>query len=114
MTETIQPYPGMGATLLYPSDRYPAVITAVNQTGTEIEIEPLRDVGTDTGHAPDHFNGDYPVWDHTYTAAEITDLRIKNNRAKYTARLRKDGKFYTKGGTPILVGTARYYRDYSD
>lgn len=107
VTEQPQPEVGMGATLLYPQDRYPYVITAV--TAKTITVQRVETVSTKTGHSPSHYNGPYPVWSHTYTAEELDNLAIDGERRAY---LHRDGRYYL-GRTPLLVGEAIYHRDFS-
>lgn len=111
-TKTPQPEIGMGATLCYPDDRYPYVVTSV--TKTTIVVEPLVTVSKATGHPPTRMRGPFPIWDHAYSPDEMATLRHPDGRSlRRRAHRRKDGRFYLHG-TPLLVGEARYRRDYSD
>ena len=112
MSESITPEVGMGATLVYPSDRYPVVITRVSESGKTFWFQPLQTVSFATGHEPDRYHGPYPVWDHTYTDEEIKSL-VRLESGGRMARLNKHGR-YRSHGTPVTVGIARYRRDYSD
>jgi hypothetical protein len=126
MTEDIRV--GMGATAIYPQDRYPHVITKISASGKTLTLEPLHTVSRATGHEPDRFSGDFPVWDHTYTAEELEALRYSDEERKsyeeshahlggglaFTIRLTDAGwRRGGKRGTPFHVGEARYLRDYS-
>lgn len=104
---------GTHATLIYPQDSYPMVVSRVSESGKTVWLRSLLPVSKDTGHAPAHFNGPWPVWDHTYTEDEVQDLVIEHALER-RASLRKDGTWKISGATStVMMGTARYYRDYS-
>lgn len=101
----------IGATEILPSDRYPYVV--IGETRTSYTLWPLICVSTKTGHKPDHYNGPYPVWDHSYTKDELYDLREPDGEA-LIVRKHKDGNYYSARGIPFSIGVARFCRDYSD
>lgn len=98
---------GMGATICYPQDAYPAVVTKVSKTGKVITVERLETVSAKTGHKPARFDGPFPVWSHTYTDEELQSMRT-GATAVYTWR-ESTGTW----GPNVRVGSAHYERNYS-
>lgn len=106
MSQIVIPAVGMGATLAYPQDRCPYVVVAVG--ARTVKVLPLRTDGLDpTGQC----NG-FPVFDYVFSAEQITE-RVQLNMLPKTAYRRKCGNFYL-GGTLLLVGRARYFRNFAD
>lgn len=105
-----EPVVGMGATLLYPQDRYGYVITRVSPSGKTVWVQPLAPVSAETGHEPARYDGPWPVWSHTYTDAERDTMRQEHG-AERQVRLTKRG--WQSNGTPFAIGAARYHRNYS-
>lgn len=106
----VQPAVGMGATLCYPQDKYPLLITKV--TAKTICV---RMVHTSGDTAPDikpadRCNG-FPVFDYQYSAEELQKAAYGEEIRCYK---RQNNRYYTKGGSPIALGFARYYRNYAD
>lgn len=97
---------GDGATLHYPSDRYPYVVTAVSPSGNKITIEPLN-----TGLVPVDRNF---IARHTFTAEELKDLSLRLGGSRTAHYSKKSGAYMVGGSTPVTVGTAYYYRNYMD
>lgn len=95
------------ATLCYPSDLYPYIVTAVSPTGRKATIAPIDYTKVQT--LAGYHNG-FPVHDHSFTAAEALE-HVQRDWPR-TAYLGANG--YTEGGTPLTLGVARYRRDYSD
>lgn len=118
---------GMGATEVYPQDRYPYVITKISESGKTVTLEPLHTVSTKTGHSPARFSGQFPVWDHEYSPEELESFQyseeekqrylnahVTTEKFPITVRLTKRGwRRGGQNGTPFILGTARYLRDYS-
>jgi hypothetical protein len=112
-TRTV-PLVGMGASKLYPQDTYPMRIVKVSDTGHAIWVLPVRSVSTVTGHTPAGSCNGFPVWDHTYTDAELEALTETHVEPAKATR-RGDGTYRLAGGqTQIGVGYARYFRNYAD
>jgi hypothetical protein len=110
----------LGATRCYPQDRYPLLVTSVSKSGKTITYVAVESVSGLTGHEPARFDGDWPVWDHEYTQQDLrlrSDIRPEVPRdgaaTDRTARWSEKRGCYQDGGTPIKVGTARLYRNYS-
>lgn len=108
-TEDRQPKPGMGATLCYPSDRYPLLIVAV--TAKTITV---RRVHTSGDTAPriepaDRCNG-FPVFNYDFKEDELAKAAYGEPIRCY---MNKHG-VYKMGCSPVIVGVARYYRNYAD
>lgn len=105
MAEKTQPQVGMGATLVYPNDRYPYVVVAVSPSGKQITVEELETVTpamANTEPSPGE-------WSYYYTAE---DLRNRRTGQKKVAHLRKNGRYYLND-IPLALGTARLRWDYS-
>lgn len=110
----------LGATKLYPQDRYPLLVTSVSKSAKTITYVPVQSVSGLTGHLPARYDGDYPVWDHEYERRDmmlLSDIRPEVPRdgaaTDRTARWSEKKGCYQDGGTRIVVGTARLYRNYS-
>lgn len=101
----------VGATLLYPQDRYGFVVTQASKSGKVLYMSRLATVDTSTGHEPERFDGPFPVWSHTYTEDEMREMRSPAERIRIQWSEAK--QCYRMGGTPVFVGRARYYRNYS-
>lgn len=89
-TESIPPRVGLGATLCFPSDRYPYTIVAVSASGKQITIQ-----------ADDYQNQD-PWPDQNYL------YYVNKNSATLVARLTKRG--WKVKGTPVIIGFRRAYQ----
>lgn len=103
---------GDGMTLCYPSDRYPYVVVWRSASGKTVRVKPLRIVTLDTGHAPDRFEGSFPVWDHTYSEQERRDL-IADDGAERTVRFTA-ASGWTSRGADFAAGGATYYRNFAN
>lgn len=107
---------GEGATLIFPQDKYPYVVTRVSASGKVAWVKRLQIVDTSTGHQPDYYLGPWPVWDHEYTKAELVSLAREDAREERIYR-DKNGYWRMSGwdSKPLVaLGRARYRRDYSD
>ena len=93
----VVPVVGMGATICYHSDRYPATVIWVSASGKTIRIQEDNAVRTD-------MNGMSECQDYTYSPDP--------NGAIRTARLTKRGWKVSKGPS-VALGTRRKYYDYS-
>lgn len=103
---------GTHATKAYPQDMYPMVVVKVSESGKTIWLDSVLTVNTTTGHAPAYYNGPWPVWDHKYTDEEVSALQSHTDPVRAT--LRKDGTWKISGTTtPVTIGAARYYRNFS-
>ncbi|WP_155855165.1 hypothetical protein [Actinotalea ferrariae] len=109
------PVVGMGATQVFPQDRYPYVVVAVSRTGHAIWVKPLKTVSTQTGHEPAGRCNGFPVWDHTYTDAEVKALVDQHAEPTKLTR-RGDGRYRPVGSGELAfgLGQARYFRNYAD
>ena len=103
----------LGATEVFPQDRYPFRVVRISPSGKTIFIVPLRTVDLTTGHQPARREGPWPVWDHAYTDDEIRKftqeqppMAVRWNAKAESYRLPNRGAF-------IRVGEARYYRNFS-
>ena len=98
------PAPKVGdlATLYYPSDRYPFIVTAVSPNGSKLTLEELAPAASE----PARYAGPFPVWDCDGDPATRTGRVI-------TAHRKGDGS-YGDGPVPLAFGHARYHRDWSD
>ena len=109
------PVAGQGATKSYPTDKYPMRVMKVSATGHAIWVLPVRSVDTTTGHLPDGTCNGFPVWDHTYTDAELDLLTDSHPAFAQKATRRQDGTYCLVGTeTQIDIGYARLYRNYAD
>lgn len=113
-THRTVPVAGMGATLVYPTDRYPMRIARVSPTGHAIWVLPVsRDLHAQ-GVRPAYSCNGYPVWDHEYSDAEL-DALTHTDAALTKATRRHDGTYRLTGGqTQIAVGQAQYFRNFAD
>lgn len=105
---------GQHATIVYPQDMYPAVVSRVSKTGKTAWISRIKEVSTETGHKPHHHNGPFPVWHHVYTQAEIAEMSMGVEHVRIS--LRKDGKWRVAGyenSALVRIGEAVYHRDFS-
>lgn len=111
----------VGATLCYPQDRYPYLIVGATRSGKTINLSSLPTDAFKAGFSPAGFHNGFPVWDHTWTEEEmeaflkdeeepISRPSRKVIKARWSTRFQR----WTCNGTPIHVGHARYFRDYSD
>lgn len=101
-TPSATPKVGDLATLYYPQDRYPYIVTAVSPTGSKVtlaELKPASDV-------PARYRGPWPVWDCDGDPTALTGRTI--------TAFRKGDDTYGDGPVPVVFGHARYYRDWSD
>lgn len=100
----------LGATLCFPQDRYGYVVVRASKTGTVLTLQRLVSVNTATGHKPDRYDGPWPVWDHLYTPEEMASMA---EEGEFRATWSEKRQCYRLHGTPVHVGHARYYRNYS-
>lgn len=111
------PRVGMGATLCYPQDRYPYVVAKVISP-THIIIKRLVEPSLTTGDQPRTYRGgSFPVWDKVYTEADLADPKYAcdpNDSGLIIHKNKKGLWVHGQERTPVILGTARYYRDYSD
>jgi hypothetical protein len=108
------PQVGTLATLCYPQDRYPLVVTRVGKNWVEvsrIETNGLPKTGECNGFPVFDYQWVGNIEEHPDLKERVTGLGVTAFTCK--AYLRKDG-FYYRGGTRIRIGSARYYRNYSD
>jgi hypothetical protein len=96
---------GMGATLCYPEDKVPYVVTAIK--GNTVIVQ---SVNSDDLPKSGDCNG-FPVFDHTFTAEELEARKVPQTAV--TLRCHKDGRWYNSGGTRFVIGYARYFRNYA-
>ena len=109
------PTVGQGATKCYPTDKYPMRVVKVSVTGHAIWVLPVKSVDMSTGHLPDGTCNGFPVWDHTYTEAELDLLTSTHPSYAQKATHRQDGTYRLVGTeTQVAVGHARLYRNYAD
>lgn len=99
MTNSLSPdKPQVGdlATLCYPSDRYPFIVTEVSPSGQKIAISPL---------AYRIVSGSFQTNDAVVEYSKVPDnvgVRVcywSSKRGRYTAH-----------GTPVSLGVARFYQ----
>lgn len=102
-TSVASPKVGDLATLCYPQDRYPYLVTAVSATGTKVTLAELERAA----EAPARFAGPFPIWDCDGDPATRTGRTVIAHR-------QGNGRYAVAGSTPIIFGQARYYRDHSD
>jgi hypothetical protein len=95
-----EPKVGMGATLVYWTDRHAATIVAVSASGREITVQRDKAVRTDK-------NGLSESQDYTYSPDP--------EGPTYVATRRKNGRYVLKGepmrGTGVAIGHRREYYD---
>lgn len=112
MVQFHKPEVGEGATVSYPQDSYPYVVTSVSPSGKTIGVKPVTTVDKSTGHEPARYDGPFPVWSHTYTPEELQAL-VREDAPEQTVRWSAKGGYWTCAGTVFQVGTAHYHRNYS-
>lgn len=96
---TVEPEVGMGATLVYWTDRAPATVVEVSKTGHKIVVQEDTATRTDS-------NGMSDAQSYSYERNESGRL--------HEATRRKDGSYRLKGGTTrVLLGNRSKYHDYS-
>ena len=105
-SEPLEPMVGMGATVLYWTDRSAATIMKVSENKKHIWISHDKATRTDK-------NGMSDNQEYTY---EIINADKPETWVEYT--LRKDGKYHMKGNRmrgslSLLIGVRREYYDYS-
>jgi hypothetical protein len=93
---------GSPATILYVSDRYPAIVTEVTnfktgaKAGTPKQVTVVRVEYTaepfPSGYGEAHLDRPIAGTEHSFT-------------------LRKDGRWKDEGGTTLKIGAASYYND---
>lgn len=91
------------ATLVYPQDRYPYIVTAVSPSGAKVTLAELERAASE----PAAYAGPYPIWDCDGDPTRFTGRTIEAHR-------KADGRYAVAGSTPISFGRARYHRDWSD
>lgn len=106
------PVIGQGATLHYPQDKTPYVVTAISPTGAKVTLEALKTAEGLTGHDPAGECNGFPVFDHEYTEDELATMRYDTPHPEYAHR-RRNGRYYM-GSCRITFSGARYYRNYAD
>ncbi len=108
MEEKIEPEVGMGATIIYWSDREPATITEVSKDFKKVWIVQDDAKRTDS-------NGASEDQRYEYTSKPRFTEEGEDTAILYT--LRKNGRYVRKGdtmnGNSILIGRRRKYHDYS-
>jgi hypothetical protein len=97
-TQSKQPEVGMGATLLGWSDRCACTIIAISPSGKTLTIQ--RDTATRADR-------------RGMTDAQSWTYERNPNGTVYTARLKKNGKWQTPGGTTFLIGHRHEFYDFS-
>jgi hypothetical protein len=103
--------PGMGATVSGYSDRAAYTIVAVSDSGKTLTLQ--RDKATlSPDFKPDFIPGGFAghvanQGDQTYSYAADTNGEL------IKVRLRKNGRFYTKGGAPVTIGIRSEFYDYN-
>lgn len=104
----------VGATMLYPQDTYGYVVIKASKSGKTLYAIRLKTPDLTTGHKPARFDGPWPVWEHFYTEDELRTMRSGTyDQNGIELRWSEKGKRYRHAGTPFVVGSARYYRNYS-
>ena len=102
-----EPYVGMTATINYPQDKEPAVITDILNNGDTLVLAPL-----DTHDLqPVRTCNGFPVFDSTLDQEEEL-TRVSSVR--YRVHKNKMGIFVTQSGCWVILGVARYYRNFAD
>ena len=105
-TKPLEPEVGMGATVLYWTDRSAATIMKVSDNKKSIWISHDKAIRVDK-------NGMSDAQEYTYETLNVDNPDLWE---EYT--LRKNGKYYKKGDTirscpSLLIGSRREYYDYS-
>jgi len=96
--EEKKPEVGMGATLIYWSDREPATIIQVSHNHKKIVLQKDKAIRTDNNGMSD---------------SQTYDFEADPNGAIFTASLRKDGRYRITGSKQlVIVGSRRKYYDY--
>lgn len=103
----------VGATLTYVTDSHGYVVVAASPTGKQVTLVPLASPDLSTGHKPAEYNGGYPVWSHTYTDEELAWMARPQFGSRTARWSEKKQGFYVHGAR-VRVGTARFYRNFSD
>lgn len=106
---------GDAATMCYPQDLYPMVVTAVSPTGSKITLTRLNymtPAEREAGHlTPDGNHNGFPVYDRTIGVATAPVDAERTETAYWSSA----NACYMIGGlTPVRLGVARYRRDWSD
>lgn len=99
------PVAGNPATLTYPHDRYPYIVTAVSKTAHTITLQALDTDGVE----PQGFWNGCPVYDHTFKLPDTAKRAERTIQAK-----RNRAGSYQVGDVPVTLGMARYCRDFVD
>lgn len=95
----LAPEVGMGATLVYWTDRHPATVIEVSRTGHRIVVQEDTSTRTDS----------YGMSD-----AQSYEFTPNPHGTKHVATRRKDGSYRISGdGTRVLLGSRSRYHDYS-
>jgi len=103
----MKPKFGMPATILYPTDRYPYLVTYISKNGYKIQL-----TGIDTNELTSRYNKTgFPISDYILTDEQLRDVKL-TKELKFAYR-GKDGNYHCMR-CPIVLGEARYYRDLSD
>jgi hypothetical protein len=97
------PKVGELATMHYPSDSYPFIVTAVSASGSKVTLAELERAAKE----PARFAGGFPVWDCP------GDPSKRTGRTEVAFR-NAQGRYFIGRSTPVTFGYARYHRDYSD
>jgi hypothetical protein len=126
MTVPPNPVPGMGASIVLPSDRYPYFVVKVSDNKKYIDLVEITDIHGNAGRdkygiKPEFYINGFPYYNHYFTSAQVLGeyAEWQKNPADYGKRiverayLRKNGHYYLKG-IPLFMGNAIYRRDYSD
>ena len=102
----------IGATLHYPQDKYGYVVVGSTKSGKTVQVVALTTPDIQTGHHVARWHGIFPVWDHTYTDAELSSMKSSGDALAVRWSERRQG-WRLQGSVPFSVGSARYYRDHS-
>lgn len=111
MTTTVNPHAettvrvGDLATLIFPEDQYPYAVTTVSPQGHKIT---LLAIATDDVKAARH-DGPFPILDARWAPG---DEYTTTPGSEVTAYRDAHGRYRISGQLPLLIGTARFYRNY--
>lgn len=95
------------ATLCYPQDLYPYIVTKVSPGGRKVTLSAIGHAGI----APAALHNGFPFFDHSFSTDEARHLVQPDSTL--VAYLGANG-YSVDGFTPIALGVARYRRDWSD
>lgn len=100
---------GDPATLCYPDDRYPYVVMGV--TGTTISLAKVdpNELDVDNSTGGEH-RGGWPIKDKSSTRQDLPATDEFYLKAHWSEKFKR---WQHAGSTPIVIGYARYLRDWS-